>query len=955
LSAIALSLALGFNLIVFGPAASAQERRTYGLGEPAQAADLPAGAFRSALEALPPQARGRALGILQRGTVPAADFEFMRVDKRGGVFYVDPLPDEADESGTEPQLEEAVTETDVFKLHSKPGASSVLYVDFDGHVLIGTVWNAGSGQAELDMLPFNLGGGDPYTFTQSELTRIAESWRRVAEDFAPFDIDVTTEEPPYTTGADGRRNYASNVGHNLVTRNADANGNDAYSCGCGGVAYYNAFGSNYSQPGLTFNSSLGSNALTISHETGHTLYLAHDGGASSSYYSGHGFGETSWGPIMGAPWNKSLTTWSKGEYPNATNTQDDFDIINNFLAFGTDDHTDNTLNSATPLLLTDSTNVVGDARVTDPNWSSPSNRGVIEDANDIDLFSMSVGVGIIALSIDPAYLENYEGNQGANLDIQARLLDNAGAELEISNPELSVAASFSYTVTVPGTYYLEITGVGTPGGGGLDSGYSSYSSVGQYYINGTIPEDVIITGPPTAPTDLAAALSSDTSIQLTWTDTGEPSASNETAYRVYRSVDGGGFGLHATIARDSQSYDDNNLENGTYSYYLELYNSNDTATTTTTAPITIYLPTFAVAVAISESTALGSVSSGSYVNTQNASGSETLSEHHSGGKPQNRQTYLDHSWFVTGVVAAATVQLDVTASAPGNTENNGDSDDFTFTYSVNSGAWQTLGTLLSGTGEMTMTAALADPTSGTVEVRVVDTDRTIGNRNIDTVSVSLITVTSSGDQGEQAPTVSITDPADGTTVAGGTALSFTAVADDYEDGDISSVISWSSDVDGSLGINQANISPVLSGGLTPDDDVTHVITTTVMDSESQPANDSITVLVSDTPMATTMVVGTLEGSGSPAGKGGKWQATVSLTVLDDLGGAVSGALASGTWSNGTNGSGACTTDTLGSCDITKGGLKNNTSSVTFTVSGVSGGSLTYNADGSVTSLVVFKP
>jgi hypothetical protein len=941
-----ISAALGAALMFNVSTASAQAQASYGLGEPAQAADLPSGLFRSALEALPPQARGRALGILQRVTTPAADFDFMRVDKRGGVFYVDPLPDEADESGTEPQLEEAVTETDVFKLHSKPGALSVLYVDFDGHVLIGTVWNANSGQTELDMLPFNPDGGDPYTFTQAELTRIAESWRRVAEDFAPFDIDVTTEEPPYTTGADGRRNYASNVGHNLVTRKADANGNDAYSCSCGGVAYYNAFGNNYSQPGLTFNSSLGSNALTISHETGHTLYLSHDGGASSAYYGGHGFGETSWGPIMGAPWNKSVTTWSKGEYPDATNNQDDFDIINSFLAFRADDHTDNTLNSATPLLLTDSTNVVGDARVTDPKWSSPSNRGVIEDANDIDLFSMSVGVGTIALNIDPANLENYEGGQGANLDIQARLLDNTGAELEISNPELSVAASFSYTVTVPGTYYLEITGVGNPGGGGDDYGYSSYSSVGQYYINGTLPEDVIVTGPPTAPGDLAAALSTDTSIQLTWTDTGEPSESNETAYRVYRSVDGVGFGLRATIAQDSQSYDDNNLSNGAYRYYLEVYNASGTDITAETAPITINLPIFAVAT--SESTALGLVSSGSYVNTQNASGSETLSEHHSGGKPQNRQTYLDHSWFVTGVAAGDTVQLDVTASAPSNT----DSDNFIFTYSVDNGAWQALDTLLSGTGETTMTAAFAGSSSGTVEVRVEDTDRTIGNRNIDTVSVSLIAVTSSGDPGEQVPTVSITDPADGTIVAGGTVLNFTAVADDTEDGDLSDWISWSSDVQGGLGINKANITATLTGG---SPDVTHVITASVTDSAEQTATDTITVTVSDTPAATTMVVGTLTGSGSLAGKGGKWQATVSLTVFDDLNDAVSGVLASGTWSNGTNGSGSCTTDSSGSCDISKGGLKNNTSSVTFTVSDVSGGSLTYDAGGSATSVVISKP
>ena len=54
--------------------------------------------------------------------------------------------------------------------------------------------------------------GNEGVFTQSELDVIAEVWKRVAEDFAPYDIDVTTEEPT---------SFGPNVGHILVTRKAD--------------------------------------------------------------------------------------------------------------------------------------------------------------------------------------------------------------------------------------------------------------------------------------------------------------------------------------------------------------------------------------------------------------------------------------------------------------------------------------------------------------------------------------------------------------------------------------------------------------------------------------------------------------------------------------------------------------------------------------------------------------
>ncbi len=915
--------------MLFANSAFSQQGRVFGIGEPAAARELPAGQFKDALLALPSQARGRALGILRGTTTPEQDFVDMRVDENGFIYYVDPVIELGEENAGEPELPEGITEANVFTLHSKPGASSVLYIDFDGHDLIGTRWNVYSGQSTLNMRRFDLDGNDT-NFSTAEVTRIAETWRRVAEDFAPFDIDVTTEEPPFTVNpTSGRIEYASNVGHNLVTQQQDANGYWVYTqggCGCGGVAYLGVFGNRYYQPGLTFNRSLSSNALTVSHETGHNLNLSHDGTSTSGYYSGHGSGATSWGPIMGAPFGDSLTQWSKDEYPDANNPQDDFAVINNYLAFRTDDHEDANLGFATPLMVTGGINVLSDARVDDPAWASLANKGIIEDANDIDLFTMYIGEGQIALNIDPARLETYQGIQGVNLDLEVALLDALGNELQISNPDLEPDATINYTVTVAGTYYLRITGVGRAGTGGNDYGHSEYGSVGQYYINGTIPEDIVITGSPSAAENLLAVIDGDANIHLSWFDPLSPPETNESGYQVFRSVNGGGFGLRATLARDSEFFPDNNLTNGDYRYFVRTFNSQGEADTGATTPINIDIPT--VAVATTEGTAMGAIQSGSYASTQVVTGTETLVERHSGGRPSNRRSQLDHTWTVTGVAPGSTVDLEVRASAPANDE----ADEFAFTYAINGGAAIALGVVVPGTGELTMTASLPSSTTGNVQIRVVDTNRTQGWSDADTVTVSLIEITAAGDPGQQAPMVTILSPADGTTVTSADLVTFEGIADDFEDGDISNSITWASDHDDSLGSGASAVTTLSGDPLGPR---VHTITATIVDSAGQSDVMAIEVTVDDTPPPATVHIGDIDGATTNK-KGNKWQAEVTFAVHDSGDGPAANVTVSGNWSNGASGSGSCSTGGPNTCTVTKGGLKGNVSSVTFTVTSVTG-------------------
>ncbi len=90
----------------------------------------------------------------------------------------------------------------------------------------------------------------------------------------------------------------------------------------------------------------------------------------------------------------------------------------------------------------------------------------------------------------------------------------------------------------------------------------------------------------------------------------------------------------------------------------------------------------------------------------------------------------------------------------------------------------------------------------------------------------------------QAPVVTITAPPDGSTYSMGALITFTGTASDVEDGNISSAITWTSSIDGSLGTG-ASISTTLSVG-------THTITAAATDSGGKTGNDTITVTVNPT-------------------------------------------------------------------------------------------------------------
>ncbi len=105
-----------------------------------------------------------------------------------------------------------------------------------------------------------------------------------------------------------------------------------------------------------------------------------------------------------------------------------------------------------------------------------------------------------------------------------------------------------------------------------------------------------------------------------------------------------------------------------------------------------------------------------------------------------------------------------------------------------------------------------------------------------------------GGPGNTPPTVSISSPADGTTVTVGDNVTFTASASDNEDGDISAGLIWTSNLQGEIGTGASFSTSALIVG-------NHVVTASVTDSDGADGDDTVTVNVEaqgggDTPPAT---------------------------------------------------------------------------------------------------------
>ncbi|REK12572.1 MAG: hypothetical protein DWQ37_11665 [Planctomycetota bacterium] len=325
-------------------------------------------------------------------------------------------------------------------LDSLPGAAVSVYLDFDG--FYEAVWGSYSNITT----PVYDRDNDPTTFSDAELDDIEDIWAQVSEDFAPFQLNVTTVEPP---------SFANGVALRVAI-----GGDGAWTGGTyGGIAYVNNFTSSTSNTVYVFPDHLGSDksvAEASSHEAGHGFGLRHQsqynaGGTKiAEYYAGPGDGRA---PIMGNSYGATRGLWWYGTSSQGSTTfQDDMALISraaNGFGYRPDDH-GNT--PATASLMT-------------PAGSELVATGVITTTDDVDYFSFETEGGEVTLSVTlPAH---------NNLDAVLELRDEFGSLIDRAAPSGSFGATLT-AVLQPGSYRAVVASEG------------GYGDVGQYTLNADV-------------------------------------------------------------------------------------------------------------------------------------------------------------------------------------------------------------------------------------------------------------------------------------------------------------------------------------------------------------------------------------------------------------------------------------------------------------------------------------
>lgn len=351
----------------------------------------------------------------------------------------------------------AAPTTDVLALSSLPGADLTIHLDVDGGEVRGTEWNERHAVDVIVAPPFSL-DADP-AFSAAEEALVRSTWASLAEDLAPFAVNVTTADPgpdALTRSSAGDAAYGLRV---LLTQDTVVD----RACRCGGAATPDGFGAigeagTFGGTAWVFSNG-GPHAglgATAAHEVGHTVGLLHDGRDGDPYYAGAG----AWAPLMGAPWSSPVSQWSAGEYAGATTRQDDLALLAARLPLRADEPAGlQVADGGTPL------------------------AGVVTTRRDVDSWTV-VGTGHTATITATTVAEH------PNLDI-ALTLRRPGADPIVVDPPSArtsattasgMDASWRGRIPAGEAWTVEVDGVGH-GDPRAPGGYSDYGSLGSYRLD----------------------------------------------------------------------------------------------------------------------------------------------------------------------------------------------------------------------------------------------------------------------------------------------------------------------------------------------------------------------------------------------------------------------------------------------------------------------------------------
>ena len=173
---------------------------------------------------------------------------------------------------------------------------------------------------------------------------------------------------------------------------------------------------------------------------------------------------------MGGGFVVDIAHWSKGDYDNASNTQDDLAIIAGRFPYRDDDHGD----------------ANGDATATSASGTQLNISGVIENTDDPDVFAITASAGPFSATATPGALVVRPNSRTWSLpalDIKLELRQSDGTLLEQFDATNALDATIATTLPSDGTYYLHV--IPDEQGDPFNSnqtGYTTYGSIGSYEL-----------------------------------------------------------------------------------------------------------------------------------------------------------------------------------------------------------------------------------------------------------------------------------------------------------------------------------------------------------------------------------------------------------------------------------------------------------------------------------------
>ena len=187
---------------------------------------------------------------------------------------------------------------------------------------------------------------------------------------------------------------------------------------------------------------------------------------------------------------------------------------------------------------------------------------------------------------------------------------------------------------------------------------------------------------------------------------------------------------------------------------------------------------------------------------------------------------------------------------------------------------------------------------------------------------------------DAAPTVSISSPTS-TTFTLDDLITFTATANDPEDGNLALSLIWTSNKDGPLFTGGSFTSDTLSNNI-------HEITASVTDSAGNTSSDSITITVGEITISTVSSVESIVYD-TTGGKNDDKHLLITISIVDDLGAEVAGANVSISISSDTSKigwAGSATTGTDGTITFQLSNARGGT--YTTTINDVTASGLTWD-------------